>query len=147
MNFNSGMEKLNPSSTYSSCATILVIEDDVPIRDTIRWSLEAEGYSVLVAGDGKAGLDLLKQAKAPCLILLDLMLPIMNGWEFLAELRRQPSTMLAAIPVLVTSAAGDRESASAVRQAEGYMKKPIDLELLLKFVAKFCTGQSHSIES
>lgn len=121
----------------SGCATILIIEDDEAIREAIQYALEAEGYAVLTAPDGKAGLEVLHNASTPCLILLDLMLPIMNGWEFLDELRRDPGYMIAAIPVVVTSAAGS-SAKSAVDRAQGYIKKPIDLKLLLDAVSKYC---------
>jgi CheY-like chemotaxis protein len=124
-------------SEKTPCETILVIEDDEPIRSLIQHALELEGYTILVAGDGKEGLELLRKVHRPCLILLDLMLPVMNGWEFLEELKRNKGDMLATIPVIITSAAG-QAAVSAGQQAQGYIKKPIDLDLLLNQVAKFC---------
>ena len=123
--------------TKANCETILVIEDDQPIRDAIQHALELEGYNVLAAADGQEGLEILRTAARPCLILLDLMMPIMNGWEFLEELRKDKLSMIATLPVIITSAAG-RAADSAVQQAQGYIKKPINLDLLLDMVAKFC---------
>jgi CheY-like chemotaxis protein len=120
-----------------NCETVVVIEDDEPIRNVIQEALEIEGYRVIVAGDGKEGLEVLKKATTPCLILLDLMLPIMNGWEFMEELRKDNGNMLAAIPIVITSAAGGAAK-TAVEHAQGYIRKPIDLELLLSTVRKFC---------
>jgi CheY-like chemotaxis protein len=88
-----------------------------------------------VAGDGKAGLVILKKVATPCLILLDLMLPIMNGWEFMEELKKDNGHMLAAIPIVITSAAGG--AARTAEQAQGFVRKPIDLDLLLSTVRKF----------
>ncbi len=123
-----------------TCNTILIVEDDQGIREAIQDALEAEGYKVLTAADGKAAMDVLQKVAMPCLILLDLMLPIMNGWEFLEALRADSGNMLAAIPVVVTSAAGSTAN-SAVQRAQGYIKKPIDLALLLGAVEKYC-GQA-----
>lgn len=120
----------------AKCETVLVIEDDEPIRTAVQEALELEGYQVLVAGDGKAGLEMIRKAVTPCLILLDLMLPIMNGWEFMEELRKN-GNMLAAIPIVVTSAAGGAAK-TAAEHAQGFIRKPIDLELLLSTVKKFC---------
>ncbi len=119
------------------CEVILVIEDDEAISSSIRQALELEGYYVVTAGDGKQGLELLNTIATPCLILLDLMLPIMNGWEFLEVIKRNHKHMLAAIPVVITSAAGDAAKGAAAK-AQGYIKKPIDLDLLLFTVRKFC---------
>lgn len=120
-----------------TCKTILVVEDYKPTQDVIRTALEMEGYHVLTADDGKAAVEILQTAKRPCLILLDLMLPIMNGWEFLEELRKASDILLASLPVVVVSAATDAQKAAS-GQAQGYMRKPIDLELLYKTVEKFC---------
>ena len=119
------------------CDSILVIEDDDAIRDAIRHLLEMEGYNVVTAPDGKSGIETIRSMGRPCLILLDLMLPVMDGWEFLGVLRKEPGVMIAAIPVVITSAAGDA-AYTAVKQAQGFIKKPIDFDLLLNAVQKFC---------
>jgi CheY-like chemotaxis protein len=121
----------------TSCSTILVIEDDEPIRDAICYAIESAGYNVISAGDGKAGLEMLEHAKKPCLILLDLMLPIMNGWEFFEIIRSDPRNALATIPVVITSAAG-AGAVTAAQKADGYIKKPIDIDRLYEVVGKFC---------
>jgi DNA-binding response OmpR family regulator len=131
------------SDSHSKCESILVIEDDDSIREMIQYALEAEGYKVLGAADGQAGMQILHSTQKPCLILLDLMLPIMNGWEVLDELRGDAGNMLATIPVVITSAAGDR-AATAAERVDGYIKKPINLQLLLDSVKKFC-GPGHGL--
>jgi CheY-like chemotaxis protein len=127
------------ANARSVCDTILIIEDDDAIRDAIQYALEAEGYHVVTAADGKSGLETLGKIATPCLILLDLMLPIMNGWEFLDEVKKDPGNMVAAIPVVITSAAGS-SAQSAAKRAQGYIKKPIDLRLLLATVDKYCSA-------
>ncbi len=121
----------------TSCQSILVVEDDEAICQAIKELLELEGYSVVTARNGKEALDLIKTLTHPCLILLDLMLPVMNGWELLNHLKGCSSDMLASIPVVITSAAGTA-AMSAAKQAEGYIKKPIDIDILLRMVQKYC---------
>lgn len=116
------------------CASILVVEDDRDIREALRQALEVEGYTVSVAENGVVGLALLALAPRPCLVLLDLMMPVMNGLEFLRELRQDE--VLATIPVVMVTAYG--ELAAEARGAVGLVKKPIDLDVLLEFVMQYC---------
>ena len=120
--------------------TVLVVEDDESIRETLQEILQVEGYKVETATDGREALDRLAQAPLPSLILLDLMLPNVNGWQVIEELRQDPQTKGAAVPIVITSAAGDIAAATA-KKVEGYLKKPIQLEQLLKTVEKFCGPQ------
>src|SRR5436309_3349023 len=80
---------------------ILVVDDDVDIRTIIRLVLELHGYRVMDAGDGKEALLRLRQGQLPCLILLDLMMPGMNGWQF--RHAQENDLALAQIPVVVLS--------------------------------------------
>jgi CheY-like chemotaxis protein len=112
--------------------TILLIEDDADLADVIVEVLRMEGYRVAYASDGKAGLDLLKEQEHPDLILLDLMMPNMNGWEFReAQLR---DARIAKIPVVVLSATGER---SRPIDAALVLRKPVTLETLLRTVQEF----------
>jgi CheY-like chemotaxis protein len=116
--------------------TILVVDDDLEIRETIRDVLEEEGYRVELAANGAEALAHLRakgEAGEPALVLLDLMMPEMNGWQFCEEQRRDPR--LAKIPVLVISAASvDAKKGSIAGYA--FLKKPIELARLLEAVAK-----------
>ncbi len=117
-----------------TCNKILLVEDDVDIRTTLKEVLELEGYDVVPAGNGKEAFDALTQMKEhPCVILLDLMMPIMNGWEFLEA--QQSTQNLAAIPVVVVSAAGDKARSA---KAHGFIKKPIEVDGLLRMIKKYC---------
>ena len=82
--------------------TILIIEDDPPTRDMICRSIESLGYAAHTAGNGRSGLAWLEANKAPSLIVLDLMMPEMDGFEFLRELRQRPG--LVDLPVIVVTA-------------------------------------------
>lgn len=116
------------------CVSILVVEDNWDIREALRQALEVEGYEVYTAENGKIGLEKLRTVPRPCLILLDLMMPVMNGLDFLEVL--QTNDLLATIPVGVVTAYGDL--AAQARGAAGFIKKPVDLEALLSFVARYC---------
>ncbi len=120
-----------------SCGTVLVIEDDVTIRETVSEALQMEGYEVLTASDGEAALKVLKKFPNPCLVLLDMMMPIMDGWEFLDAIKRDRADQIATLPIVIVSAAGEKASRTA-KDCHGFIKKPIDLELLLYTVKKFC---------
>lgn len=85
-----------------SDASILIIEDDLPTREALRRTLESMGYMAHVAVNGRSGLDWLANHPAPSLILLDLMMPEMDGFEFLRELRKMPAFV--EIPVIVVTA-------------------------------------------
>jgi two-component system, OmpR family, response regulator CpxR len=117
---------------------VLVVDDDPDIRETLRFVLEDAGYSVYLAANGKEALDLLASMDhPPGLILLDLMMPIMSGDEMLRALRAVHA--LAAIPVTIVTASG----APMPREATGILKKPVDLDALLRVVAKNCGAVSH----
>ena len=105
--------------------SVLLVEDEELIRGAMRMVLEWEGYRVTCAGNGREALRLLRSGERPSLILLDLMLPVLDGWRFRREQKRDPN--LAPIPVVVVSGSG---LASAV-QAEGRLQKPFQPEQLL----------------
>ncbi|MES2888598.1 MAG: response regulator [Pseudomonadota bacterium] len=121
-----------------SAACVLVIEDDPFIRDTLQELLELEGFSVAAAENGRAGLNLLTPEAPPRLILLDLMMPVMDGWEFLEIIHREPRDYRAAIPIVVVSAAAN--VAQGLKEQHGceVMPKPVDVDRLLKLVHTHC---------
>jgi CheY-like chemotaxis protein len=121
-----------------SCASILIVEDDKEIRESLKDVLEIEGYQVVTASNGQEAIETLRTMPQPCLILLDLMMPVMNGWEFLKY--RRTFDALATIPVAIVTAAGEIKSQGL--HAEAIIKKPIDLDVLLKWVGQFCSQQS-----
>jgi len=116
-----------------SCRKILVVEDDEDIRNMLMLALEIEGYSTVGAANGKEGLDLLPKMSGPCLILLDLMMPVMNGWEFLQAKRKD--NVVSVIPVVIVSAFTDQAEGEEV---DGVLKKPIDFDALLRCVKQHC---------
>jgi len=118
---------------------ILLIEDEVDIRTILKDALELEGYRVYTASNGKEGMEILPQMPAPGLILLDLMMPVMNGWEFADAFETYGA--YADIPIVTLSAFSDPEKRI---RANGAIKKPVDLDLLFALVRKHCgPGDSH----
>jgi CheY-like chemotaxis protein len=110
---------------------ILVVEDDDDIREALCEMLADEGYAVEVATNGAEALDRLRAMDAkPCLVLLDLMMPVMDGWTFLAEQRRDAN--LASVPVVVLSAARDLPTDVET------IRKPLDPDRLLGAVHSRC---------
>jgi two-component system, chemotaxis family, chemotaxis protein CheY len=116
---------------------VLVVEDDVDIRDAIIGILETEGYDACGAGHGAHALTKLRSAPVkPCLILLDLMMPVMDGWTFCVEKQNDPS--LAAIPVVVVSAVARHDPRNASVRAVGHLSKPLDVDKLVAAVERHC---------
>jgi CheY-like chemotaxis protein len=120
-----------PNSGFKS---ILVVEDDRDIRETLQQVLEMEGYVVHTAVNGKDGLDKLRNIQRPCLILLDLMMPVMSGWEFLEAAGRDVT--VATIPVVVVSAF--TTYVPTVPRAVAFVKKPVEIDSLLKRIEEHC---------
>lgn len=115
-------------------ATVLLVEDNDDVRQMMATALELGGHEVWPARDGAEALNLLHERHPPCLILTDLMMPVMNGWEFRAELRRHPA--LADVPVVAVSAI----PAEYLKRLDGMelLPKPIDIERLLHVVCEYC---------
>jgi CheY-like chemotaxis protein len=118
-------------------ATILVVEDNDDVREMMALALELEGHTVWSAAHGRDALALLRaRPERPRLILMDLMMPVMNGWELRAALKADPR--LATIPIIVISAV-TAEIAQRIRDAR-YVPKPVDLDRLLDVVCEYCHG-------
>src|SRR5947209_19891585 len=107
---------------------ILVVEDDATIRETMTLLLEMEGYKVQSAANGAEALTALRQKELPCLILLDLMMPVMDGWEFRHIQRQDPK--LARIPIILVSAAPALPEKAVDLATAGYLQKPVEVETL-----------------
>ena len=112
----------------------MVVEDDETVAVMIRKRLEAAGYDTLLAGNGQQALDVLAKGGVDT-IVLDLMMPVMDGWQFRSQQIRDAA--LASIPVIVVSAAGKERMADI--EANAYLSKPVDLEQLLAEVTQYCS--------
>ncbi len=122
----------------SATKKILIIDDVEENADILRVKLRHEGFEVLVAGDGESGLEMARRDR-PDLVLCDIMLPKMDGWEVLKSLRADPS--LVAVPVIFMTAyttiqySGERRRAQEEGAVE-YVKKPFDLSAMAGLVRK-----------
>jgi signal transduction histidine kinase len=115
---------------FSAGVRLLLIEDDPSIRATLAEMLTDEGYVVTTATQGREALEMLRTAAMPDAILLDLMMPVMDGWEFRIEQRADP--LLAGIPLLAMSA--DLSPKARAIAADGYVRKPIDFPALVRLI-------------
>lgn len=113
---------------------VLVVEDDNDLRESICAVLQDAGYSSRSAENGEVALEQAR-AERPCVILLDLMMPIMNGWEFRSEQLRDPK--LSSIPVIIMTADGRAGEKARTLHAD-YLRKPITLDALLHLVDDYC---------
>jgi CheY-like chemotaxis protein len=111
---------------------ILVVEDDEDARDAMVALLQLKGYRAVPASNGREALDYLDQAPPPDLIILDLWMPVMDGWQFRSEQMKNPR--LADIPVIVVSALGDH----AEVEANEIIIKPVDVDRLLATIGHYC---------
>jgi CheY-like chemotaxis protein len=118
-----GLDKTRVAMKGRGC--ILVVDDDEAIRETLRDCLHDEGYEVHVAANGAQGLAEMALLEHPCVVLLDLMMPVMSGWEMLEAIHDDPR--LAAFPVVVISC-------MAAPGVAGHVQKPIDVDQLLHVV-------------
>jgi CheY-like chemotaxis protein len=118
-------------------SSVLVVEDDPDTRDALAEMLEDEGYEVARAANGFEALRQLKSTEARCnLILLDLMMPVMNGWDFRRKQKEAPT--LAGIPVVLMSAGARLAAATGDLDAAGYITKPVEMSDLLDTVRRYC---------
>jgi len=124
----------------ASRRNILVVDDDAALRNTLIEALEGEGYRTTSASNGLEALERLRGEKTPpAVILLDMMMPVMDGWAFRDEQQRDPQ--LAEIPVVVFSAQGNVKEMASEVSASAYLKKPVTLKELLAILVKFCGHQ------
>lgn len=111
---------------------ILVVDDDTDIRQTIRDILELEGYSIATAADGREALERIADRR-PVLVLLDLQMPVMSGWEVLSQLRAEGS----GLPVVFMSAGYRARTEAERHNADAHLGKPFEMDELLRIVARF----------
>jgi len=108
------------------------VEDDTLTRHTLAALLRAHGYAVSTAANGQEALDLLRGTERPQLILLDLTMPRMSGWEFCRHRQQDPA--LASIPLVLFSAEGDLEQTASSLGAASYLQKPVEPEALVNTI-------------
>jgi CheY-like chemotaxis protein len=115
-------------------AAVLLVEDNDDVREMMSLALELDGHTVCAAANGRDALKCLKDGMRPCLILMDLMMPVMNGWELRAALQKEPAWR--DIPVVVISAVNP--DVAERLQNTAYVPKPVDIDNLLEMVCTYC---------
>jgi CheY-like chemotaxis protein len=120
--------------------TILVVDDDAEIRESIADLLQDEGYEVAVAANGREALDQIRAGLRPRVVVLDLMMPVMDGWQFLDERARDAA--LKAVPVVVVSATPETLQPP---ETCAFIRKPMRLELLLEVVGRECAHEETDV--
>lgn len=124
--------------TRTTCdGLVMIVEDDRDVRESIAEVLEDCEFRSLGAANGQEAISELRaSSKKPCVILLDIMMPVMDGWEFRAQQLADPE--LDTIPVVILSAHANIEEAAHGMAAAACLKKPVQLEALLAMVQRFC---------
>ncbi len=117
---------------------ILIVEDDAALLEALGQVLIDEGYDLLSARDGLEAVNCLKKGNRPDVILLDLSMPVVNGWEFRMFQKRDPD--LAQIPVILITAGGYTREEVAWLEPSALLPKPLDLPLLLSIIRRFCAS-------
>jgi CheY-like chemotaxis protein len=115
---------------------VLIVEDERDLRDALALLIAHRGYAVETAANGKEALAKLEQMGPPCLIILDLMMPEMSGWELRAAMLQRPD--LADVPVVLVSGAIDIDRAARTLKAVDYLSKPVDFGRLYGVVEAYC---------
>lgn len=114
--------------------TVLIVEDEEDLRELMREALELNGYTVIAAPEGRSALDRIDGIDRICLVLLDLVMPGMNGWEFYQQMRERPH--LADVPVIVFSSSPNCVPVGVMR----VLRKPLTLDRLLSVLREFCAS-------
>ena len=122
------------SLTESTRCPVLIVEDDEDLRDMMAQLLTIEGFQTATAANGREALEYLHHTSKPNLILLDLMMPVMDGWEFRRQQKADPA--IAPVPVIVLSALDPSRAAGV--DATAFLKKPLDFDRLLELVREHC---------
>jgi CheY-like chemotaxis protein len=119
-----------------SCDLVLVIDDYQDIRESIAMALGLEGYRVVTASNGLDALNKLYGGLRPCLIILDMMMPVMNGFAFRQSQLEDPE--LAKIPLIAYSTVTDPNETAQNLRADAYLYKPSDMSEITAIVQRFC---------
>lgn len=117
-------------------APVLVVEDEADTRELVASLLEFEGLTVARAADGMEALAVLRSGVRPCVIVTDLMMPRMDGWELARRMKQDPE--YADLPVILVSGVADLARRAHELSADAFLTKPVDVDQLLALVRKLC---------
>ena len=128
--------------SHTNAAPLILIVDDEPELEVLARYLELEGYSVLTASNGEEGLLALASCRKPCIVLLDLMMPVLDGYGFLQRLHDDAT--LCGLPVFVVTASFPTQQMAGT---VGLLLKPLHMDVLLEAVAPYCPPPSEDNNS
>lgn len=128
---------VSQTNVQAAIPSILIVDDDPGIVGFLELALSDEGYRVASAGNGREALARIS-GELPDLILLDMNMPVMNGWEFCDQLRARQVT---SVPIVVMTAARDALVRSQEVGAQGYLGKPFNLEQLFETIERLLAGR------
>jgi len=121
----------------SHASPVLIVEDHDDTREMVATLLSGHGFTVVTAENGRRGLERLMRAR-PCLVLLDLMMPVMTGWEFRRAQLSLPDSDLASVPVLLLTAVDQPDRVALQLGATDVIRKPLDFDQLIESVRRHC---------
>ena len=121
----------------SHASPVLIVEDHDDTREMVATLLSEHGFTVVTAENGRRGLERLMRAR-PCLVLLDLMMPVMTGWEFRRAQLSLPDSDLASVPVLLLTAVDQPDRVALQLGATDVIRKPLDFDQLIESVRRHC---------
>lgn len=117
---------------------ILMVDDEADIREAVQSSLKSRGYTVVAAADGEEGLNKVRSER-PDLVLLDIVMPKVDGWQVLKAIRNDEDAATRQLPVVMLTA--NRQTSSLVesqsQKATDYLMKPFDIETLMRFINRY----------
>jgi CheY-like chemotaxis protein len=128
---------MSQTNEPTGAARVLVVEDNEVAREGLAVVLQRAGCEVTLAADGREALDLLRSGPPPQLILLDMLMPVLDGWHFLEELRREVPPR--AVPVVIVTSVNLSLEWALDHDCQGFVRKPIESEKLLEEVRR-CLG-------
>ncbi len=129
--------------TAARCRGVLIVDDDTDIRETIEEVLADNDFPAVGVENGAVALERLRSdVQPPCVILLDMMMPVMDGRTF--RLAQQHDPVLSNIPVVVLTAHASGERSARELKVAGFLKKPVDLQTLLDVIGRYCDKPSPS---
>jgi CheY-like chemotaxis protein len=129
--------------TAGQCRGVLIVDDDTDIRETLEEVLADNDFPAIGAENGAVALERLRSdAEPPCVILLDMMMPVMDGKTFRRAQQDDPT--LSNIPVVVLSAHASGERSARELQVDAFLRKPVDLQTLLDVIGRYCQREAGS---
>jgi PAS domain S-box-containing protein len=132
-----------PVSVRSKDGPVLVVDDEEPFRTEIVEALRRSGYAVVSAGDGREALEYLRGDNTPALVILDMMMPLREGWSLFEAVKLDPR--LASVPLVLLTCLGESEDNMAELDVSGYLNKPVPMNELLSLAARHCRSSASNM--